>query len=1151
MATQACDDAPKPDASTTCMLQVRVLYQNQPVSQASVRYRHNQRLTKEEKATPAVKTDSAGLAQFNVTLPEISYPYLEVFAEDTVGHIGHGTYLANSGKNQFDIQLLDVSTLDGVVKDKQGKPIRGATFIVTQLTPPPSRDASRSSSLSIPPWWNERFTVQSDAQGHLHVTGIPAGYRTGMKFKAEGFGDGYAIAEAGAALDLTLTPAGAIQFRFLGGTVQDLKGISWALTLQKAQPKSPTKTQVIYNQSGTFDGSDPFTLKSISQGEHELQAYPSLLSPFELPAKTSIRVEAGKTTEVALELKPAAKLTGRILNRADSEGIAGIPVSIVYVIEGNQVAPLGQVKTDKTGRYTAYVPTGKPLRAALFDLPRSYHEKQQEESSMPPPSYTLRPGQQQTLPDLELDRSAVIEGVVVNQEGKPLSEVQIQTPYLGHRQPAYRSQTDAHGKFRLDGFAPDPAMEMPRFRQGLLVNQPTLLDLDKPIQPLRIVLSETHACRLEGKVLTHAGKPIAGAEVNIHWSGKGSGRYARWGTTLSVEKIMSQSDGSFRTGGLWANDQYRITVKADGYGNAETGWVHGSPGKLTDVGTIKLTRMSATVRGIVKDTSGKPLAGVTLFNSGDGPASTSVTSAADGTFTLPGYYETKGFVFARKEGYRLTHLQAQPDGLAVIISLKRTDEPGSALPQVNTEHRQALDTMTRHLLTSLWNERKFLDGYERSTFVGMAAFDPKTAQKWIDDEPKGKDVYSGYLKQALRKKTLFDLAKADMEEAIESLREATGRDSITEMTDLARQLLPIDKTKALRVIEEATLRARSLEAPNSIWSLAQIGALAEEAGQKESGKKLILEAAGQAEKTGIEGMDTLARGYAARYLAPHDLKRALKIIEPMKESDYNRWNVHICYELAPLDSVKARELLSHVRADNSSYPQIAQLAVALRIAGKQPDESEKMIDGMSTQQYQVYRVMGLSKLAVAVAPHDKPRAHRLIDKAVVEFEKHSHEFRSWSGKAPFAALLVLDAQQASYPEMGNLLTWALTQRPSNANDAYDSRNRDEQILKQAMLLSFVDATTARQALETLGNPTVLAERATNESREWLFALALVMPEAAQLLIDRQIKRVHDHPNELMRTGMIELISILIERRGTRLNALQSYASIPRFGEEPE
>jgi hypothetical protein len=195
--------------------------------------------------------------------------------------------------------------------------------------------------------------------------------------------------------------------------------------------------------------------------------------------------------------------------------------------------------------------------------------------------------------------------------------------------------------------------------------------------------------------------------------------------------------------------------------------------------------------------------------------------------------------------------------------------------------------------------------------------------------------------------------------------------------------------------------------------------------------------------------------------------------------------------------------------------------------------------------------MGLSKLAVAMSLHDKLRAHQLIDKAVAEFEKHAHEFRSWSGKAPFAAMLVLDAQQAGYPEMSRLLTWALMQRPSNAHDAYDARNRDEQILKQAMLLSFVDSTTARQALETLGSPTVLAERASNESRDWLFSLGLVMPEAAQSLIDRQIKRVHDHPNELMRTGMIELISILTERHHSRFRELQSYASLPRFGEEPD
>jgi len=1148
MAASAWDDAPKADAAANYIMQVRVLYQNLPVGQATVGYRHNQPLNKGEKPLPAVKTDSSGQAHFNVTLPETNYPYLELFAEDAVGRIGHGTFLAHTGKNQFDIHLLDVRTLDGMVKDQHGKPVSGATFIISQLTPPPTQDATRSSTLNVPPSWIERFTVKSDAQGRLRINGIPVGYRTAMKFKAEGFGDGYAITEAGAALDLALTPAGAIQFQFIGGTVQEMKGTSWNMNMQNAQPRSSDKAYVIYNQSGIVEGTDPFILKDICQGEHALQFYPSLQCPFELPATTKITVGAGKTTEVAVELKPAAKVNGRIVNRASGEGIEGITVSIMYVMEGNRLRQLGQVKTDKTGQYNAYVPTGKPIRAVLHDLPRSYHEKQQEETTGSPPSYTLKARQTQTLPEIELERSAVIEGIVVNQEGKPLAGVQIQTPFLGHRHASYRSQSDAQGKFRLDGFAPDPAMEMPRFRLGLLVNQPMLLDLDKPLQPLRVVLSDTQATRLQGQVMTQTGKPIAGAEVTINWSGKGSGRYATWSSVVPIEKIITQSDGSFITEGLWGKDQYRITVKADGYGSGETNYLHGTPGKTTQIAPIKLSRMSAIVKGMVKDTTGKPLAGVTLLNSGDGPIATSATSAADGSFSLSGYYETKGFVFARKEGYRLTHVQAQPDGPIVIITLKRTDEPADVVSGVTADHRKAVEAMTRHLLTSLWKERKILGGYERSTFVGMATFDPITAVKWIDDEPKGKDLYTGYLKQARRKKTLFDVAKTDIEEAIELLRETNGRDSVAEMTELARQLLPINKNKALRVIEEATLRARSLESPQSVWSLAQIGALAEEAGQKEAGKKLILDAVLLAEKTNREGMDTLARGYAARYLAKHDLSRALKLIEPISNTEHNRWLMHICYELAPLDVAKAKQLFSQFLAENSYYPQHARMLVALRIADKQPDEAEKLVD---TIKEQVYRIMGFSKLAVAVSQHDNTRAYRLIDKAVAEFEKHANEFRGWSGKAPFAAMLVLDAQQAGYPVMEKLVTWALMQRPSNSNDAYDARNRDEQILKQAMLLSFVDSTTARQALETLGSPAVLAERATNESRDWLFALALVMPEAAQTLIDLQIKRVHDHPNELMRTGMIELISILTERHRSRLRELQSYASLPRFGEEPE
>ena len=60
-----------------------------------------------------------------------------------------------------------------------------------------------------------------------------------------------------------------------------------------------------------------------------------------------------------------------------------------------------------------------------------------------------------------------------------------------------------------------------------------------------------------------------------------------------------------------------------------------------------IQRPLRTISGRVVDRQGKPVAGIEVFQSGDGPERTSTKTDADGRFTLGGFRQGPVFLFAR------------------------------------------------------------------------------------------------------------------------------------------------------------------------------------------------------------------------------------------------------------------------------------------------------------------------------------------------------------------------------------------------------------------------------------------------------------------------------------------------------------------------
>jgi hypothetical protein len=505
----------------------------------------------------------------------------------------------------------------------------------------------------------------------------------------------------------------------------------------------------------------------------------------------------------------------------------------------------------------------------------------------------------------------------------------------------------------------------------------------------------------------------------------------------------------------------------------------------------------------------------------------------------------------RKPAYRFAAVPVTPGNKKrVTVTLTKATEPPTAQPEITAEHRDALDRLTRHALTLVWDSHATF-GYGGNALEDMARIDLATAKRWRDEQKartNGKTDFSRLINRVIREKSLFDIAKADLDEALAMTQGLKADDGYSEAVRLGERMLAVDKDKAARLAEEAVVRARQLGIPNKLWSLAAAGNLAARAGNAVGGKKVMLEAAGLAEKLTLEAnsLNTLAVGLVAANLAPYDWPKAESLLKLLKDSgEYNRFLSAAVARLARTDLAKTKQLLDRFEPSNSSELQTGRLRVAFAIAKEKPDEAVKLVNSLREG---AYRVQGYIQLARILAPTHKPRAIKLIDTAFDEMERNAEAFRSWSnfgGRAGLAAIGAVRAKEIGYPDVAQLVARTLAMRDP-AQDLWSLRERENNVMNLAAVLACIDPATARNLLASIAPVDEFIEKAVSQQREWLFALALADPERATKLADKLIDRAKNTRggrNPLSNTGLVELGSILTA--DDRLEALTIYCSLPR------
>ena len=355
---------------------------------------------------------------------------------------------------------------------------------------------------------------------------------------------------------------------------------------------------------------------------------------------------------------------------------------------------------------------------------------------------------------------------------------------------------------------------------------------------------------LSGRIVDADGRAVAGQLVDV-WSRGDATESAPNTVEFKSGLLRTAADGSFQApDNLIAGSTYRLAIRDQGKDPIYSDWV-----TMTEKPRILspfVLRPLRTIRGRVVDRQGKPVAGVEVFQSGDGPERTSVRTDAEGRFALGGFRQGTVFLFAHGEPFRFQGRLIKPAETDVTVELTRVSERPpremKMLPDpIPFEESQRL---ARRLVEPLWATAAAdgSDNEKYSVLSRLVSVDPARVLERLESvkftEP--------WPKYRLRREVVRALARTDFEEA-SSVAESIDDPSMRAwaLIDLADTLPVNERDRKLTLLDRALLHARrTTEEGDRLRRMGEIAESWYELGQIDKAKRLCAEEARSGQTAG-------------------------------------------------------------------------------------------------------------------------------------------------------------------------------------------------------------------------------------------------------------------------------------------------------------
>ncbi len=398
---------------------------------------------------------------------------------------------------------------------------------------------------------------------------------------AKGFGAPYVRFTVEKPVTIALERSGSIRGSLLPeGTPGNLGGTVVNLNAPPDRARPTGDYQVTYYAEGTTDKTGAFRFEGVPPGKYMVRASPSESSPFTADATPEFEVKPGQEAVVAVPLKRAVAVYGKVVDKRTGKGIKEVEVYF-SARDARGVCTWGRsVKTDAQGAFTIYVKPGK-LVANVYQVPEGYLRAQRSGDEP-----TIDVAKETIWPTIELEPAAKIEGIVVDDAGKPVAGAEVTTfvgePYFDRQQ----VKSDVAGKFNLRLGTPKTGLPI-RVRTGTAASDGPVVVVPAEIKaPVKIVVSQKNAFAIKGTLVDDAGQPLRNAPVHLETMWRtGSG-----GIGFRLLSFDTDGKGAFEVRGLWPGDDYNLLVEAEGYEKHQTARVTGAAGQTHVFGKIVVER---------------------------------------------------------------------------------------------------------------------------------------------------------------------------------------------------------------------------------------------------------------------------------------------------------------------------------------------------------------------------------------------------------------------------------------------------------------------------------------------------------------------------------------------------------------------------------
>jgi hypothetical protein len=495
------------------------------------------------------------------------------------------------------------------------------------------------------------------------------------------------------------------------------------------------------------------------------------------------------------------------------------------------------------------------------------------------------------------------------------------------------------------------------------------------------------------------------------------------------------------------------------------------PGKTTEVAIpLEGPPRERTVAGRVVDRGGRPVAGATVFQSGDSPARTEAETGVDGRFALNGVVAQPTFLFARKRGYRFGGLAIAPDSGDATLEIHELGEPPRLVrktlpPLLPREEEVAL----ARRLVDPYAELVLKQGGEAEkvrTVEALARVEPERVLDLIQ-----KKVFNNpFLNGMIGLRVAVGLMEESVDEALTVLEglEDPGARAIGYI-EASQKLGAQDRARALEVLDRALLNARAAKEPDGI-KLLLMGQVAErflDLGQAERGRAILREGEALAKSLPRAGFVGYARGAFAEELVQVDVEAALAITKDLADGrEFDRHHGNIAHELADRDPAQSERVLAMVkdRMQRDHYT----VRVVYRMAPLDLARARRLAESIGDDGLKGY-ALGMMALRLAEAGNDS--AQEVLESAYETLERSSRVSPAKSNSlyypSSIAAVLLPVAERVDPRLVDEYLWRSLAIRQPNPWETNPSGRHAQADVQLAMMLARYDRAIARSLVEPL------------------------------------------------------------------------------------